>query len=94
MEQFFNDLLQRAEQYSLQSVRVRDAGGGLVGVLTFARNLSTRQIKGALREISSTPGRDLASAVALPGENGSGLPARSCQVTVEERMQLFGNTTR
>ncbi len=89
--QVFDDLLQRAEQYStLQTVRVRDAEGGLVGALAFAGYLSARQVKGVLREISASPGRGLVSAVALPGKDKSCFHSRSCQVTVEERMQLFG----
>jgi hypothetical protein len=94
MEQVFNDLLQRAEQYSLQTVRVKDEEGCLAGALAFAGTLSTRQIKKVLREICFSPGRELAQTVNLPAGNSSLLHSESCQVTVEERMQLFGSISK
>ncbi len=88
--EFFDDLLQRAEQHSLRSVKIRDDGSSLVGALIFAGSLSARQIKGVLRQISTSPGHNLDSSVALPEKYDSSFQPQSCQVTVEERIQLFG----
>ena len=89
MEQVLNDLLQLAERHSLRTVRVRDEAGRLAGILAFADTLPARQIKSVLRELCFSPGRELAAAVNLPERNDAGFQPGSCQVTVEERMQLF-----
>ena len=87
---FFRDLRQRACRNGIQSVAVEDEQRRIVGLILFDGCLNEEKIKEIATKIGSDPNCQPNSPVCpAPEQDPQPPPQESCQVTVEERAQLF-----
>ena len=87
---FFQDLRQRACRNGVQTVAVKDEQKRLVGIILFDTSLDKEKIKEIATKIGGKQSFQKDSQVCpMPEQDLLQRSGESCQVTVEERTQLF-----
>lgn len=87
---FFQDLWQRACRNGVQTVAVEDEQKRLVGIILFDASLDKEKIKKIATKIGGNQSFQKDSQVCpMPEQDLHQRSRESCQVTVEERTQLF-----
>jgi len=86
---FFQDLRQRACRNGVRTVAVEDEQKRLVGLILFDGSLDEEKIKEIAAKIGRAPDCQRTLPICSTPEQDTQQPRESCQVTVEERTQLF-----